>query len=110
MDPYFDPSATLGPDDPLRAWLQDPSMAEFVKQKAVEHASNVLGFSDPYGNNIDPNSGMPTQESGAPLKSAQPEKIPLPKPYPSDIPKDTFRIDQGKQAGDFQERYPNPNA
>lgn len=42
----FDPAATLSPDDPLQEWLKDPAMAEFVKQKALEHAKSVLGYAD----------------------------------------------------------------
>lgn len=106
----FDPSATLGPDDPLRAWLQDPSMAEFVKQKAVEHAGNVLGFSDPYGNNINPESGMP--DNGPRMAP----KVPLPAPRP--IEADPYIMDKGPATGvtpkgstpPFDDRYPPANA
>lgn len=61
----FDPAATLGADDPLQQWLKDPAAADFVKQKALEHAQSVLGFTDPTGTNIDPNSGMPTDDRGS---------------------------------------------
>lgn len=78
----LDPALTVGPDDPLRAWAdqnldwrtgrlltQDPSKAiQSMIDRGIPppdvHApapdgGGALPFSDPYGNNVDPNSGMP---------------------------------------------------
>lgn len=76
----FDPAATLSPDDPLQAWLQDPAMAEFVKQKAIEHAQNVLGFA-PSADPLGPDSGD-TFGTKKPAATTQDTAAPAPTPPP----------------------------
>lgn len=83
----LDPAQTLGPDDPLRAWAdqnidwrtgrlltQDPQKAiESMISRGIPppdvHAAppDALPFADPYGNNINPETGMPISPNVAKL-------------------------------------------
>lgn len=49
LDPEF--ANTFGsPDASLEDWLANPASAEWVKQKALEHAQSTLGYTDAMGN------------------------------------------------------------
>lgn len=100
----WDPAQTLSPDDPLREWAKDPAKMEIIRQKALEDASNATGlpvsassFADPSGNNIDPNSGMPTTDLGTPVQNNRgltppPEPYRMPDPVAAPPPETTIKV------------------